>query len=93
MEKIIIIIVAIVLTIAIILSIVIHLDNKYNLRHFFDDWESEMAASYIQVMGGRHGYDKSSNSMFEMNRDAEVVFCVRNDRIYFGYSTIDPEIS
>ena len=93
MEKIIIIIVAIVLTIAIILSIVIHLDNKYNLRHFFDDWESEMAASYIQVMGGRHCYDKNSNSMFEMNRDAEVVFCVRNDRIYFGYSTRDPEIS
>lgn len=95
MKKLIIILLAMAAVIAVILSVVIPLDTKYNLRNFFQELQSESSASYIQVLFRQFVQDKDDNPLFE-EKDLEkgtleIVFCARNNRVYFGYSSKVPE--
>ena len=95
MKKLIIILLAMAAVIAVILSVVIPLDTKYNLRNFFQNLQSESSASYIQVLFRQFVQDKDDNPLFE-EKDLEkgtleIVFCARNNRVYFGYSSKVPE--
>lgn len=95
MKKLIIILLATAAVFAVILSVVIPLDTKYNLRNFFQELQSESSASYIQVLFRQFVQDKDGNPLFE-EKDLEkgtleIVFCARNNRVYFGYSSKVPE--
>ena len=95
MKKLIIILLATAAVFAVILSVVIPLDTKYNLRNFFQELQSESSASYIQVLFRQFVQDKEDNLLFE-EKDLEkgtleIVFCARNNRVYFGYSSKVPE--
>ena len=95
MKKLIIILLAATAVIAVILSVVIPLDTKYNLRNFFQELQSESSASYIQVLFRQFVQDKDGNPLFE-EKDLEkgtleIVFCARNNRVYFGYTSKVPE--
>lgn len=95
MKKLIIILLAMAAVIAVILSVVIPLDTKYNLRNFFQELQSESSASYIQVLFRQFVQDKEDNLLFE-EKDLEkgtleIVFCARNNRVYFGYTSKVPE--
>lgn len=95
MKKLIIILLATAAVIAVILSVVIPLDTKYNLRNFFQELQSESSASYIQVLFRQFVQDKDGNPLFE-EKDLEkgtlkIVFCARNNRVYFGYTSKVPE--
>ena len=95
MKKLIIILLAMAAVIAVILSVVIPLDTKYNLRNFFQELQSESSASYIQVLFRQFVQDKDGNPLFE-EKDLEkgtlkIVFCARNNRVYFGYTSKVPE--
>lgn len=95
MKKLIIILLATAAVIAVILSVVIPLDTKYNLRNFFQELQPESSASYIQVLFRQFVQDKEDNLLFE-EKDLEkgtleIVFCARNNRVYFGYTSKVPE--
>lgn len=73
-----------------------YLHSRYCLKHFFEDWKSETNQKMIQVVYPDLLYDKEQNILFDLGEILEVeqkhgfvedVYCVRNSRIYFCYST------
>ena len=74
----------------------LYLHSQYCLKHFFEDWTSESDQKMLQVSYSDRLYDKNQNFLFDIgeilnveqgNGFVEEVYCVRNNRIYFCYST------
>lgn len=92
MKKIILFIVCLLLLLAVALFF---LDFKYNLRHFFDNWESEAEDSCLHIVNDYNSvYNKMGNRLFDLNGVSpegtiKKAVCVQNDRIYFVYGTKD----
>ncbi len=87
-----IIIYAVIVLIGMVISVIV-LDAKYNMRHYFDDWEPETDEEIIHVLSDTFIYYhlESMNLDDYVNGRIEEVYCVKNDRIYFCYSTSDSD--
>lgn len=83
-------------TLILLFGLGFYLHSRHCFKHFFDDWVSESDQKIIQVLYPDHLYDKNQNFLFDIDEILNVeqgggfveeVYCVRNDRIYFCYST------
>lgn len=93
MKRKIITICAIAVTLMVVITTIIQLDSKYNMRHFFDDWEKEVDEEIAPVLHDYYVYyrDKKVNLHDISPGYIREVFCVSDDRIYFCYSTSTPD--
>lgn len=80
-----ILILLIVVCITITVGIII-LDQKYNMRHYFDNWTSETDEEIVHVLNDSFVYGRLDLQRY-VNGLIKEVYCVRNERIYFCYIT------
>ena len=86
-KKLILFIMIVVILIVITISIVIV--NKYNMQHYFDDWKPETDVNILHTIG--RGYVEGMDLGKYINGRIEEVYCIKNKRIYFCYSTAVPD--
>lgn len=87
-KKLILFIMIVVILIVITISIVI-VNNKYNMQHYFDDWKPETDVNILHTIG--RGYVEGMDLGKYINGRIEEVYCIKNKRIYFCYSTAVPD--
>lgn len=95
MKKNIIIILFVLLAVIIIVCTLVVLDSKFNMRHYFDNWNNETNDNIISISYSSV-YNNNGELLFEIDDDLhslniEIVYCVKGERIYFSYATMDPE--
>ena len=82
----------IVAVLIVITVLTVTFDIRYNMRHYFNDWEQEDDEDIVHILSNR-----SVDGLYQVNLGdcvdglIEEVYCVRNERIYFFYSTAIPD--
>ena len=84
-KKFISLVIAVVL-IAMTISIVAF-DERYNMRRYFNDWEQETDEKIVHILNDRYVDRYNINLENYVDGLIEEVYCIRNERIYFCYST------
>ncbi len=89
MKRIMIIICAIAVILSVVITTIIQLDSKYNMRHYFDNWQAEVDEEIAPVLNDYYVYyrDKKVDLHDISPGYIREVYCVNDDRIYFCYST------
>lgn len=84
-------ILVVAILVAVILAVLI-VDQKINMRHFFDDWDSETNEKVVHILEQSYIFGESRLELPKyVDGLIEEIYCLKNQRVYFCYSTAIPD--